>query len=105
MGLAKKNSAAGVPCDPLEIELAQSPSRLFDEIAELFASAPQQAQILSFKPSDASIRRAGELLELRRTGQVTEDVSQELEQFEQAELLIRLVKARIRAGQAPGNSE
>lgn len=83
----------------------QAPSRLFDEIAELFASAPQPAQILSFKPSDASVRRASELLELNRAGQVTEDVRQELEQFEQAELLMRLVKARIRAGQALGQSE
>ncbi len=79
----------------------QSPSRLFDEIAELFASAPQPAEILAFKPSVASVNRASELLALNRTGHVTEDIRQELEQFEQAELLMRLVKARIRAGQTP----
>ena len=81
------------------------PSRLFDEITELFASAPKSEQILAFKPSAGSVRRASELLELNRTRQVTEDIRQELEQFEQAELLMRLVKARIRAGQAPGQSE
>lgn len=52
----------------------QSPSRLFDEIAELFASAPQPAEILSFKPSVASVNRASKLLELNQTGHVTEDI-------------------------------
>ncbi len=83
----------------------QAPSRLFDEIAELFSSAPQPDQILAFSPSQASVQRSIELLELNRSGQVSEDVRQELEQFEQAELLMRLVKARIRTGQNHGLAE
>lgn len=75
----------------------QTTSLLFDEIAELFASAPQTEEILQFTPSDETVSRANELLEFNRSGNATEDVRRELEQFEQAELLMRLVKARIRA--------
>ncbi|MEZ6056222.1 MAG: hypothetical protein R3C01_05915 [Planctomycetaceae bacterium] len=81
--------------------LAQAPSRLFDEIAELIASAPTPRQILDFRPSEAAVQRASELLELNRQGSLDEELRQELDQFEQAELLMRLIKARIRSGQDP----
>lgn len=74
-------------------------SSLFDEIATLFASAPSPNKILEFRPTQATIDRANQLLELNRSDALDEVARRELDQFEQAELLMRLVKARIRAGQ------
>lgn len=78
----------------------QAPSTLFEEIASLFASAPSTQTIIDFRPSQAAIDRASELLELNRQNQLDAQTSEELSQFEQAELLMRLVKARIRAAEA-----
>jgi hypothetical protein len=76
-----------------------SASSLFDEVATLFASAPSPNTILEFRPTQATIERANQLLELNRANALDEASRRELDQFEQAELLMRLVKARIRAGQ------
>ena len=80
----------------------EAPSRLFEEIATLFASAPSRQEVLDFRPSDAAVQRASELLDLNRQDQLNKDLRQELDQYEQAELLMRLVKARIRAGRVQG---
>lgn len=78
---------------------APSVSSLFDEIATLFASAPSPDAILEFRPSRATTDRASQLLELNRADALDEASRRELDQFEQAELLMRLVKARIRVSQ------
>ncbi len=75
----------------------EAASKIFEEIAQLFASAPSDEQILSFRPPVEVARRASELLILNRSGQADEDLRHELDQYEQAELLMRMVKARIRA--------
>jgi len=74
-------------------------SSLLDELATLFAGAPTPEMILECRPSPSSIDRANRLLEMSRNNLLDEDARQELEQFEQAERLMRLVKARIRANQ------
>ncbi|MCA9195078.1 MAG: hypothetical protein KDB03_25075 [Planctomycetales bacterium] len=79
-----------------------SASSLFDEVATLFASAPSKNSILEFRPSQATIERANQLLELNRANALDEASRRELDQFELAELLMRLVKARIRASQNEG---
>lgn len=79
---------------------AHAPSTLFEEIATLFASAPTPRTILDFRPSQASIDRASQLLELSRENNLDEASRAELDQYEQAELLMRLVKARIRANES-----
>lgn len=73
----------------------QAPSALFEEIATLFASAPSPQQIAEFKPSQPVIDRVTALLELNRRGELTSDKTEELNQIEQAELLMRVVKTRI----------
>ena len=78
----------------------EASSKLFEEIAGLFSSGPSQRQILDFRPSEGAIQRARELLELNRQDQLSDELRRELDQYEQAELLMRLVKARIRASQA-----
>lgn len=84
------------------VSTTPSASSLFDEVATLFASAPSQNSILEFRPSQATIERANQLLELNRANALDEASRRELDQFEQAELLMRLVKARIRASQNEG---
>jgi hypothetical protein len=81
----------------LSMSTAPTESSLFDELATLFAAAPSPDAILEFRPSQASVERANRLLELSRENSLDEATRRELEQFEQAELLMRLVKARIRA--------
>ena len=76
---------------------AHAPSMLFEELAVLFASVPSAERIIGFKPSKLATDRAVELLELNRRNELTDEQLDELNQFEQAELLMRLVKARIRA--------
>ena len=80
-----------------------APSLLF-EVADFFASSPSQHAILEFRPSLATVERANQLLELNRTGTLDEAERRELDQLEMVESLMRLVKARIRAGQAQEQS-
>jgi hypothetical protein len=73
---------------------------LLDELATFFASGPSPSAILEFRPSQAAVQRANQLLELNRSAELNDSLLQELGQFEMAESLMRLVKARIRAAQA-----
>ena len=63
-------------------------SSCFGAIAECYHRVP---------PSQATLERADQLLELNRIGAVDEAFRLELEQFEMAESLMTLLKARIRA--------
>jgi len=74
-----------------------NPSTLFIEIAEFFSSCPGGQQILDFQPSSVAVERASELLVLYRSGKLSEEHRQELDQVEQCELLLRLVKLKVRA--------
>ena len=77
---------------------------LFEELAAFFASAPNQQAILDFRPSQTAMDRASELLERNRQNQLSEEACEELNQFEQAEHLMRMIKARIRASEAAKKS-
>lgn len=77
---------------------------LFDELATFFASSPSTSDILEFRPSPAAVERGNQLLEMNRSAELDVSLRQELGQFEMAESLMRLVKARIRAGQASEQS-
>jgi hypothetical protein len=79
-------------------------SSLLDEVATFFASGPSTSAILEFRPSPAVIERANQLLEANRSGALDEVSRRELDQFEMAESLMRLVKARIRARQSQNQS-
>lgn len=78
----------------------EPPIHVLEETAELFASSPSPEQILGFRFSTATQQRASELLQRQREGSLSPDEQRQMEQFEQAELLIRLVKARVRAQDA-----
>jgi hypothetical protein len=82
--------------------MATSPGTFgaLEEIADFLASGPSPDDLLQFAPSQPIQARAQELLAKSKDGDVSAEERRELEQFEQAERLMRLVKARIRAGQA-----
>lgn len=77
----------------------QAVSKVFVEISQLFGSGPTDEQILNFRPSAEVAKRASQLLSLNSTGQMDDDLKHELDQYEHAELLMRMVKAQIRARQ------
>ena len=77
----------------------EAASKVFEEIAQLFGSGPTDEQILNFQSSADVVQRATKLLSLNRTGPMDDDLKQELDQYEQAELLMRMVKARIHVRQ------
>jgi hypothetical protein len=77
----------------------QTAAKVFEEIAELFGSCPTDDQILDYRPSAEVVQRASHLLSLNRNGSINDELKLELDHYEQAELLMRMVKARIRARQ------
>jgi hypothetical protein len=75
----------------------ESTSRVLEEIADLFASAPTREEILAFRPSDIVQERARDLLDQSAAGRLSVEDESDLEQFHIAETLMRLVKARLRS--------
>lgn len=71
-----------------------------EEIADFLADGPSPQELLQFRPSPQTQARAEELLGRLKERGLSADERVELEQFEQAERLMRLVKARIHAGKA-----
>ena len=69
---------------------------LTEEIANFLASRPSREQLLSYHPPRPIQERVRKLLEKAKSGHITADEQWELDQFEQAEMLIQLIKARVR---------
>ena len=70
---------------------------LTEEIANFLATCPSREQLLSYHPPVAVQERAQELLEKAKSGRITADEQWELDQFEHAEMLVQLIKARVRS--------
>lgn len=85
----------------VSMSTVQHPSRILEEIADLFASCPNREQLLGFRPSSAVQQRASELLAKQNDGTTTDEEQRELDQYEQAEVLMRLVKARLKTQASP----
>ncbi|MEX0715958.1 MAG: hypothetical protein WD066_05195 [Planctomycetaceae bacterium] len=79
------------------MSVVESPVNLLEEVASFLATNPSRDELLEFKPSAAARQRAHELLELMRNDELTEQDEKELEQFQNVELLMRLLKAKLRA--------
>ena len=75
---------------------AQDEPSLLDEIADFLASSPTPDQLLSYHPSERIQERARKLLAKFKEGRLSDVEQRELDQFQHAEILIRLVKARVR---------
>ena len=74
---------------------------IFQELADSFASGPSRKQLLNYRPSKGLQGRAQTLLAKQDEGRLTEEERQDLDEFLQAETLMRLVKAKIRAKGRP----
>jgi hypothetical protein len=77
--------------------VAETQARVLDELAAFLASGPSREELLAFRFSEQTRQRAHELLDKLRDGHLTEEEERELDQFEQADLLMQLVAARIHA--------
>ena len=71
-----------------------------EEVADFLARGPSPEELLRFRPSPQTQARAEELLAKLKDGCLSAEERGELDQFEQAERLMRLVKARIHARKA-----
>lgn len=72
-------------------------SWLTEEIADFLASCPSREQLLSYHASEPIQERARELLQKSKSGRLAADEQWELDQFEHTEMLMQLIKARVRA--------
>lgn len=68
-------------------------SGIFDEIVDFIASK-SPADVVSFRPSEASSKRYEFLLYKEKTGGLTETEKKELDNFEILEHLMRRAKAK-----------
>jgi hypothetical protein len=74
----------------------QEPIWLAEEIAVFFASFPTPEQILAYRPSSRASKRLDALLSRFKRDRLTPEEERELDAFEHAEMLVQLVKARVR---------
>jgi hypothetical protein len=76
--------------------VVRSSCPLLEEFAELLADGAGRERILAFRASEQTAERVGELLWKDRDGSLTADERHELDLFQHTELLLRLIKARLR---------
>lgn len=72
------------------------PPTAYDELIDLLAEPSLAQRILKFKPSVKTLARIKALIERNRKGELTEEESTELDEFEQVEHIVRMLKARVR---------
>jgi hypothetical protein len=81
----------------------QTPFLFLDEVVELLTSGPSRDRLLNYRPSEKVQQRARDLLMKVKSGEVTRDEEWELDQFQQLEMLLQLVKARLRTTSVAGD--
>ncbi len=69
-----------------------------DEVADMLAPRPARDEVLAFRPSEEVETRFAELIAKHRAEGLSDDEHEELEQFQRTEMLLRLLKARLRQG-------
>lgn len=69
---------------------------VFDEIVDFITSAPQPAEIASYRPSVAIQAQLEILLYKKQNDLLSEDDREELEQYMLVEHLMRMAKARAK---------
>lgn len=69
---------------------------IYQEIYYFLASSPSTEQILAFRPSEAAQARLGELLQASKEGRLSSEEQRELDEFEQVEHFVRMLKLYAR---------
>jgi hypothetical protein len=78
----------------------QSPT-LINDFADFLTSSPSREAILGWRPSPPVQDRYQELTEKRKDSTLSSEEVQELEAFLNSEILLSLLKARLRAQDKP----
>ena len=74
-----------------------SMSSIYDDLLDFILEQASPEQIIAFKVSPAKQARVDELIERLKTESVSQDEKRELEQIQQFDRLVSLLKARARA--------
>jgi hypothetical protein len=69
---------------------------VYQEVYRFLASAPSHDEILTFRPSEAAQARIRWLLEANKAGRLTPSEQAELDEFEQVEHFVRMLKLHTR---------
>lgn len=69
---------------------------LHDEVIEFLASGPKPEAIVAFQPSNEAQRRVMELLDKNQASILSPDEQVELDQYENLDFIMTLVKAQAR---------
>jgi len=80
------------------MSIVEQPS-VYDELIELLAESAEPERVLSFQLSHDQQRRLDDLLSKNREGMLTPRETAELDEFEQFEHVVRMLKARVRERQ------
>ena len=76
--------------------MAIAPSPIYDEVLEFLVSSPSPEQIIAFHASESTQERVRKLLEANRLDALTADQQAELNQFEQVNHLVSMLKIYAR---------
>ena len=76
--------------------MAIAPSPIYDEVLEFLVSSPTPEQIIAFHASDATQVRVRELLVANKNSVLTPEQEAELDQFEQVNHLVNMLKIYAR---------
>ncbi len=77
-------------------EIEPAKNALHGDVVDFLATAPSLDDILSYHPPDNVALRVNDLLERNETGRLSETEEEELDQYEELDYLITMVKARAR---------
>jgi hypothetical protein len=92
---AKQEPLADVIRRGLGLPVAGLPSAV-EEVSEFLARRPRPEEIVAFRPSENSVARLRELLEVSREGSITPGQEAELDTLESLNDLFALVKLQAR---------
>ena len=77
----------------LSLDQPALPARTYRYILDFLASQPTTEEILAFRPTPAMVSRLQTLVEREKTGQLTKIEQEELDEYEQIEHLMVMIKA------------
>ena len=83
--------------DVLELglrELSPGHYALSEEVVEFLASGPTPNEIIDFRPSPDIIERVQDLLDKNQESKLSEEVEEELDEYERLDYLMTLIKSR-----------
>jgi len=78
-------------------------SALRRQVVSFFAQGPRPSEIVAFKPSESALERMRELLERNRKGTLTPSEEAEMDEIEEIDAMVSLIKAEARLHSSTGS--